>query len=52
MYRKGLAMYREQYQVIDSYNLVSEQLAKKLKAAKAKEEAAAERKAAGDIYFL
>ena len=38
LYRKGLAMYREQYQVIDSYNLVSEQLAKKLKAAKAKED--------------
>ena len=38
LYRKGLAMYREQYQVIDSYNVVSEQLAKKLKAAKAKED--------------
>ena len=38
LYREGLAMYREQYQVIDSYNVVSEQLAKKLKAAKAKED--------------
>ena len=38
LYRKGLAMYREQYQVIDSYNLVSEQLAKKLRTAKAKED--------------
>ena len=40
LYKEGLAMYREQYQVIDSYNVVSEQLAKKLKAAKAKEDLA------------
>ena len=36
LYSKGLAVYREQYQVIDSYNQLSEQLAKKLKSARAK----------------
>lgn len=40
LYSKGLAVYREQYQVIDSYNQLSEQLAKKLKAARAKEDQA------------
>ena len=36
LYSKGLAVYREQYQVIDSYNQMSEQLARKLRAARAK----------------
>ena len=40
LYSKGLAVYREQYQVIDSYNQLSEQLEKKLKAARAKEDLA------------
>ena len=40
LYSKGLAVYREQYQVIDSYNQLSEQLAKKLKAARVKEDQA------------